>query len=531
MDLSTVLLLLTALALAVFAVRLVRAPARQVLDWWITFALVGIVSWLGWTFVPHNAGWVAFGALCAFVFAPLRIDRAAQRSARAGRDARALLLARIAALLHPFGAIGARPVAIGTLARIRATGDVDPSDLARLGAADDPVLTEWYRLVALNAAADHEAVRAALAIPARRLRMLQLGLGAAWVRAVAMTGTRAEVVEAIEEVERVDRTLDEPDRRALLALEACAALGEVEGVRALSAHVESGLPPGSIARAVAAAQLARGDRGSARETIVEALRDPGLDAGVRRALERLRAKVHEPRGDAPTETVERRARELVERLVQEARASAVLAPIAEGTRSPTWATWAIALAIVAWYAVVALRGDPMNAGHLARMGGLVLPIDGVEGVLRVVTSTFVHYGIVHLLFNLYALVAFGRFVESFYGKGRLLAIWLAATFTSGLGVAWTSDPAKPQVLVGASGAIFGLGGALVAAVGLRADLRRSRRGREELRAFAILVGLQFVFDRMVPGISGTAHVCGLIGGVLAGAIVVPRANPPQTSPR
>jgi membrane associated rhomboid family serine protease len=63
---------------------------------------------------------------------------------------------------------------------------------------------------------------------------------------------------------------------------------------------------------------------------------------------------------------------------------------------------------------------------------------------------------------------------------------------------------------------------LVSGVGLRSDLRRSRRGREELRGFAMLVGLQFVFDRFVPGVSGTAHVCGLLGGIIAGAIVLPR---------
>lgn len=502
-----------------FCVRLLRLPARQVIDWWITFAVVAAMSALGFFLWTPHAGWIAFGALIALILAPLRIDRAAQRLSRAGHDKRALAAARFAALLHPLGAIGARPRALEALARIRATGEVDEQTLARLGAGDDPVVAEWYRLLALNAAGNAAAVRAALAIPSRRLRMLQHGVGAIFVRAVAMTGTRGEIIEAVEDAERHDATLDDPERRAILALEACAGLGDVEATRQLGADLAQRLPRGAVERAIAAAQLAAGDDLGARATISKTLARGDLDPAARRAIEKLRGRFDIPR-EPPNAAIDARARALIERLRHEAAAAQALAPLVDFTVFNAWVTWSLAAAMVGWFLVIAAYGSTTDPRDLETMGGLLLPIEDALGAVRLFTSTFVHYGLPHLLFNTYALLVFGRFVESFYGRGRMLAIWIAATLTSGLGVA--AMAVSKQTLVGASGAIFGLGGALVSAVALREDLRKSRRGREELRGFGALVALQFVFDRLVPGVSGTAHIAGLLGGALAGAILVPR---------
>jgi len=516
LDLQTVLLALTGLALALFMVRLLRTPPRQVLDWWLALALVATATTLGWRYVPANAGWIAFAALAIVIFAPLRLDRAAQRASRAGADVRAMFFARVASILHPLGPIGARPATLAALVRIRRTGKVDEATLAKLGAGDDPIVSEWYRLLALHAAADHEAVRAALSVPSRRIRMLQHGLGAIFVRTIAMTGDRGQVLEAIAEAERHDLTLDDPERRAILALEACAALGDVAGVREIGESLEGRMPRGSIERAVTAAQIESGDLVGARGTIQRALASP-IDEAVRRAIERLPLdRKAAPRNDV----LEARTRDVLDRLRREAKAAHALAPLADGTVFNAWATWALAAAIVGWFFVIAAKGSTTEPANLARFGGLILPIEDWRGAIGIFTSTFVHYGVVHLLFNLYALLTFGRFVESFYGRSRMLLIWTAATVTSGIGVAAMSQ--GPHILVGASGAIFGLGGALASGVGLRADLRRSRRGREELRSFAMLVALQFVFDHVVPGVSGTAHVCGLLGGILAGAILLPR---------
>lgn len=513
MELQNILVVVTGIALVIFAVRLVRAPAKQVFDWWLTIALVGIIAIAAWVYAPINAGLISLAALSALIFLPLRLDGAAQSAARAGLDDRALLFARLAKVVHPLGAIGARPVTFHALARIRSTGEVDEQTLARVGAKDDPFIAEWYRLIALNASADAAGVRAALTIPSRRARMLENGLGAIFVRSIAMTGTRHEVLDAIEEAERHDQTLDDPERRAILALEACAALGDVEGARALGEGLRGRMPRGSLERALAAAQLEAGERVAAKQTIERAL-EGALDPAVRRAIERLRDR------RANGEPLDDRAKKTLQRLRQEAEAARALAPLAGSSAFNAWATWALAVAMVAWFVVIASRGSTTDAANLGRNGGLLLPIEDHRGALGIFTSTFVHFGVVHLLFNLYALIAFGRFVESFYGRIRMVAIWVVATIASGVGVAAFSP--GPHILVGASGAIFGLGGALAAAVGLRSDLRKSQRGREELRGFATLVVLQFIFDRFVPGVSGTAHVCGLIGGLVAGATLLPR---------
>lgn len=517
MEISTVLLLLTGLALGSAAFPLIRAPARQVLDWWVTLALVGCIATGAFVLLPQKAGYVAFASMLALVFAPLRIDREAQSSARAGRDARALTLARLAAVLHPFGSIAGHRATLAALSKIRTAGAVDDAILATLGATHDPITAEWYRLLALHAAADEAGLRAALLLPSRRVRMIRFGLGPAWVRAIADTGDRAAILAAIEEAERHDRTLDDPDRRAQLALEICAALGDVEGTRAIGDELEKKLPRGSIARATAAAHLARGESDEARRAIDAALATE-LDPAIRRSIERLRTHLDDPKPE-PTPWLEGRVRELLTRVRREAHATAALSPLTGGGSTP-WATWALAAAIVGWYFVVAFYGDTMDPKHLERMGGLVLPIDGVGSALRLFSSTLVHYGVLHLVFNVYALVAFGRFVESFYGRARFFVIYLAATITSGLGVAAGTAAGEHHVLVGASGAIFGLGGALVSAVVLDPELRRSQRGRDELKSFGVLVAIQFLFDRLVPKVSGTAHVAGLVGGIVAGAILL-----------
>jgi rhomboid protease GluP len=132
---------------------------------------------------------------------------------------------------------------------------------------------------------------------------------------------------------------------------------------------------------------------------------------------------------------------------------------------------------------------------------------------RLFTAMFLHAGLIHLALNMYALYLFGTVIEAAYGPARFLAIYLV----SGLLASVTSfvfvNPGT--VAVGASGAIFGLLGAWVAYNYRR---RGSTFASANLRWAAILIGQNLVLGFSIPGIDISAHLGGLVAGVLCGAL-------------
>lgn len=125
---------------------------------------------------------------------------------------------------------------------------------------------------------------------------------------------------------------------------------------------------------------------------------------------------------------------------------------------------------------------------------------------RLITAAFLHGGIFHLLFNGYAMYILGPQLERWLGHGRFLALWiLGALAGSVLSLVATPE----QASVGASGAIFALFGA-VFVIG--------RRLRLDMRMIMILLALNLGITFLVPAISWTAHIGGLAGGLVIGAI-------------
>jgi membrane associated rhomboid family serine protease len=129
---------------------------------------------------------------------------------------------------------------------------------------------------------------------------------------------------------------------------------------------------------------------------------------------------------------------------------------------------------------------------------------------RLVTSGFLHEGIIHIGFNMFLLLILGRLLEPALGTPRFLVLYFASLLAGSLGALLVD----PNVLgLGASGAVFGLAGAVfVIARGRGMDALASQIG------FLILFNLVFSF--VYPHISWGAHVGGLVGGIIcAGAIV------------
>jgi len=129
---------------------------------------------------------------------------------------------------------------------------------------------------------------------------------------------------------------------------------------------------------------------------------------------------------------------------------------------------------------------------------------------RLLTAAFLHSPgfIFHIAFNLYALWLLGRSLEPLLGRLRFTLLYLISALGGSVGVVLLA-PAF-QAVVGASGAIFGLFGALFV-------IQRQRGG--EVKALLILIGINLVLGFVYPNISWQAHLGGILTGAACGAVL------------
>jgi len=151
---------------------------------------------------------------------------------------------------------------------------------------------------------------------------------------------------------------------------------------------------------------------------------------------------------------------------------------------------------------------PLHTRFTDANGNLIADVGGVASgeYYRLFTSMFLHFGLLHLLMNMWALWVLGRSLEAVLGPVRFLALYLVAGFGGSVAVYYFGS--QHGLAAGASGAIFGLFGALV--VVLR------RLGRSVASVLPILL-INLVFTLAVPGISIAAHFGGLVTGAVAAA--------------
>ena len=164
--------------------------------------------------------------------------------------------------------------------------------------------------------------------------------------------------------------------------------------------------------------------------------------------------------------------------------------------------------------------DLIDAGALVPViGGTVAhPIGGILGGewWRLLSSMFLHAGLIHLALNSYVLWIFGVEIERQIGRLVMLAVFLVTGVFAGA----TSFAFAPGyvISVGASGAIFGLVGAFIAYNYLR---RQHVMAQARLRGALTMLLINLVIGFSIPGIDWRAHVGGLVAGLVAGFAVDP----------
>jgi rhomboid protease GluP len=178
----------------------------------------------------------------------------------------------------------------------------------------------------------------------------------------------------------------------------------------------------------------------------------------------------------------------------------------------------IAINVIA-YVWENLTGALDSTASLEAHGGL-LGVDVMAGDWwRIVTSAFLHENITHILFNMIALWQVGTFVEIIYGTPRMAIIYALSMVGSGLAITYLT----PNVItIGASGAIFGLFGAL--AVG---GFRLGERGKSIMKQSTGIIVINLLIG-FIPGmnISMAGHVGGLVVGTFCGLVLFTMPRPP-----
>ncbi|MET8043271.1 rhomboid family intramembrane serine protease [Micromonospora sp. NPDC005215] len=160
-----------------------------------------------------------------------------------------------------------------------------------------------------------------------------------------------------------------------------------------------------------------------------------------------------------------------------------------------------------------MGGDTPLTDWGSVLGRAFLPDGTLGGIAegqwyRLVTAMFLHYGVIHLLLNMWALWVLGRSLEASLGRVRFAALYLIAGLGGNVAAYLFSDPRATTV--GASTAIFGLFAALL--------IVERKMGRDISQIIPVLV-INLVFTLTVKGISIPGHLGGLLVGALMALVL------------
>ena len=173
----------------------------------------------------------------------------------------------------------------------------------------------------------------------------------------------------------------------------------------------------------------------------------------------------------------------------------------------------LGLNVLVWIANVLSGFDIQSPSSkdLLDWGGNFLPYT-VQQPLRLISAMFLHGGIVHIAFNMFALYQIGPLCERFYGKSGFLVIYTVGGVLGGIASLFFA--AKNSVSIGASGAIFAIQGAIICAAMTKGEHLPPGAAKSLLNTMLVFVGISVFQGIVMPHIDNAAHFGGLVAGFL-----------------
>ncbi len=198
-------------------------------------------------------------------------------------------------------------------------------------------------------------------------------------------------------------------------------------------------------------------------------------------------------------------------------------PWASGISTSSIVTQVLLVINLVVFAAMALEGVAMNPNsrQLIEWGANFGPYTLGGQPWRLLTSMFVHGGLLHILFNMWCLWDLGTMAEGLYGHWTFALVYLISGIGGSLASVWWHPVG---VSVGASGAIFGIVGALIASHYLGEFSAPMVVVRSRLRSVLVFAGYSMIFGAVSGITDNAAHIGGLVTGLVFGALIA-RVSP------
>ena len=162
----------------------------------------------------------------------------------------------------------------------------------------------------------------------------------------------------------------------------------------------------------------------------------------------------------------------------------------------------------------------MNGQVLLEMGALNGRLVVIGGEWwRLFTAMFLHGGMTHILMNMFSLYLIGRGAEMYFERKAYISIYLFSGLLGGLASLYMHPSLNPyDVSIGASGAIFGVFGALAGFFLAHRD-KIADHSKAFMKDFGMVLGINLVLGLSIPSIDVSAHIGGLVVGLIGGFVI------------
>jgi membrane associated rhomboid family serine protease len=189
---------------------------------------------------------------------------------------------------------------------------------------------------------------------------------------------------------------------------------------------------------------------------------------------------------------------------------------------PPWGTALLLFSWAAVFAATAFRQEIGDSQALFAWGASAPRLGAAETAWRLLASTFIHAGLAHVFFNATSMLVFGPAVERIFTRPGFWTIYAAGGATASLAsLVWRAGrhPTGLSISVGASGAIFALGGALLMSAWRVRHRLAPGRARAMAGALLFLLGQGLAAGFTRNATDNAAHAAGLAAGALLGALI------------